>query len=68
MVAVGAASNACGTINPIRDVSRFVTYSLSPVYFILRKLLDFYSIFDIYVVYCFVSIISIIKKVSAASP
>ena len=29
--------------------------------------LDLSSIFDIYVVYCFVSIISIIKKVSAAS-
>ena len=32
MVAVGAASNACGTINPIKDVSRFVSYSLSRVY------------------------------------
>ena len=34
MVAVGAASNACGTINPIKDVSRFVNHSLGRVYFI----------------------------------
>ena len=67
MVAVGAASNACGTINPIKDVSRFVTYSLSRVYFILRNHLMCLQFFDIYVVYCLASIISIIRKVSAAS-
>ena len=50
MVAIGAASNACGTINPITEVAKYTTFSRMKIFssdlIKINNLLDLTASFD----------------------
>ena len=50
MVAIGAASNACGTINPITEVAKYTTFSRMKIFSsdLINNLLDLSDSFNFF--------------------